>query len=260
MGTPDYEQLAKLLGPQASQAPSDPRSTATHIREQIERKTIGCGCLGLLVMALFVTYALVSSWAGSGDLALVSAAVLAAMGVASVYMRGHHVWTAVAWLGLTLVGLGAIPMLFVQFYPKQAFALLPAWMVEPGGPTLLALAGLGSVAMAVFRMRNTITTPESVYAIQFHAAAQQIDTNLLSQQLAHLRDHLKRCGQVGLWPLGAEYIQMGDAQDPPQGHQGRCLLPLLAIQVVPSNNDTVPWTGRFGQQPWLNIPDTPGTT
>ena len=258
MGTPDYEQLAKMLGGGGQQQPQrDPRSTATHIREQIENKRIGCGCLGLLIACLFGVYFAVSAWAGSGDLALVSAAVLAALGVASVYMKGHHVWTGVSWLGLAVVGVGATPMIYTQLYPQRAAQLLPAWALDPGTPTILALAGLGSVALAVYRMRSTITTPESLYAIQFHAAAQQVDAEALTNQLKQLEVHLRRCGQMGLWPIGVEYINMGDVQEPPKGHQGRCWLPLLAIQVVPNDD---PWTGEFGEQPWLEIPDSPRST
>ncbi len=227
-------------------------TSAESIRQRLESRRVGCGCLGWMIGLIFGIHWLASAQAGSSSLALTAAGVLGVVLFLAVQTRGFHLWTGVAWLGLGVLWVGGTCGVYTTVSPAEASGVLPAFLASPAGWGGIAALGLGVFGWVSWKMRGQISTEESLYAIQLHAASKQVRVEAEAPRLEAALEVLELSTRVGIFPLGAEYLNAEDRQEPPEGAAGPHLMPLLAVEIYPSPD---PWTHSVGEVASLRLPE-----
>ena len=226
---------------------------AAAIRDRIVSRRVGCGCVITVVAGVFSTYYLGRLWTENSDFALVVTALVGLGLFFASWLRGYHLLTGFAGLSVVLVGIGAAPLVYRVLYPDQDLLFLGWAMRSWWFSVSLTVGGGALLAFLISRIRETISTPEALYAIQVAAATKAVSADEHGRFVSAALEFLVACAKAGAWPVDGALIQ-GDsrfaAREPDEA-----LLTSLVVLVRPQEGDVgeVQWQ-PLGDPPWLHTP------
>jgi hypothetical protein len=120
----------------------------------------------------------------------------------------------------------------------------------------IGLMGAGLLAFLLLRMRETISTPEALYAIQIAAATKAVSADSYGRNVSAALALLEPCCKAGAWPVAGALIQ-GDSEFAPRDPEDP-LLKMLVVRVRPQENldhDGIDGWAPLGDPPWLLGPE-----
>lgn len=215
-------------------------------------KGVGCGCLGAIVGMLLGTYWLATTWMEQPDFALLLTAVMGLALYGATTMRGYHLVSLFAWIGLGSLSLGAAPILYRMIYPERPVDFLPSWLQHQYGPLAFLLVGGALVGGMVWQMSRTVSSADAIFSIQLQAAARKVDVQTLTPQVNAALDVLQESARLGAWPMSAPYISYGDPVARPKGVD-TFWMPVRAV-LAKAEPEEGGWL-ELGAQPWMVAPE-----
>ncbi len=242
--------------------PKDGLSSGTQTVHKIlddlnKNNKVGCGCTGLIVAAILGAWALGRWWLEGADFGFVLAGLIGAASWAAVRLRGFHIVTALAWLALGALAIAVAPILTGLIFPEAPLAGLPWVLKSRVWAWGIAAASTFALFALMIQMRRTISTAEAFYAIQIKAASNRTDIAQATEHLDAALGLLDECAEAGIWPLGADFLDVDDAPLVPR--PGRAptpaIKPLLAIRVREGEGDTGEGWQTFGARATLTAPE-----
>lgn len=240
-----------------TQTPSAEQGVDEAIRQKITGKSVGCGCIGALVVAVFGAYYMSRVWSESPDFALIVTGLVGVTLFVASWMRGYHVLTGAATLSMLSMSAGAAPLLSRVIFPDLELYFLPSLMRSWWLPILLIVAPAGLLAFLMLKMKDTISTPEALYSIQVAAATKNVPAETHGEFVGAAFGLLESCGKSGAWPVDGSLISGDTNLSEREEHDP--LLKILVIRVRPQEEpkEGSDWQWqKLGSPPWLQKPDT----
>jgi hypothetical protein len=208
---------------------------------------VGCGCLGLIVVALSGTYGLAATALAQPRFALLLTALVGLALYVAARTRGYHLLSGFAWLALSMLALGASPILYRMIYPAESIEFLPVWLQSHWGPLGLLGVGVALLGWMLWQMGRTVSTAEAVYAIQLQAAARKVPLAQLAPQAEAALETLRGFAALGAWPLEADFLR----HEEPAGEDALRWMPIKAI-LAKASPDPEGWITAT-RAPWLEV-------
>jgi hypothetical protein len=242
MSEPSPKLNDLLAALQAQQPPPDPNA---------KPEGLGCGCIGLAVVGLFVVYGV--AWAATSHSQFTMVAVvlfaLAVLGAAQV--RGYHLLSVAAWASLGVIAFAMTPVAFHMIFPSASVAFLPGPLQTGLVPYAIMIGGAFSLGLALTQMKKSISTEETLTSIKIQAALKRASSNLGEQAIERALALLKESASLGAFPLGAEFMQDDNAPALPLGvGPSEGWLPVTVVHANPSKEGE--WSEAH--DPWLAPP------